>query len=175
MSTVREALARTALLAPLSTDELDRLVEIGRIEYFPRDALVLEQGDVGPRLLVVLDGRAEVSRADGSGVARVLGDVGPGDVIGEMALLLDLPRSASVRALTELKCFTMDQVAYQEMVDASDPAALKLGMQIARTLASRLLLLNDRVLGLLAAADDEGLTLHDRFGVERQELYRLWS
>lgn len=175
MSTVRDALARTTLLAPLTSDELDRLVEIGRIEYFPKGAMVLEQGDLGPRLLVVLDGKVEVSRADAAGVSRVLGVAGPGEVLGEIGLLLEVPRTASARTLTELKCFTMDRVAFQEMLDATDPAALKLGIQIARTLANRLLQLNDRVLALLAAADEDGLTLHDRFGIERQELYRLWT
>lgn len=175
MSSLRDALARTPLLSPLSGDEIDRLVEIGRVEYFARDAVVLAQGDHGLRLLVVLTGEVEIVRADAAGVERPLAVAGPGEVVGEISLLLERPRSATVRARSELKCFTMDRVAYQALVDASDPAALKLGMQIARTLAQRLLTVNDRVLALLAAADDEGLSLHARFGVERQELYRLWS
>lgn len=175
MSSIRDALARTALLSPLSADEIDRLVAIGRVEYFARDAVVLEQGEHGLRLLVVLAGEVEVVRADANGVSRTVGVAGPGEVLGEISLLLGRPRTATVRAQTELKCFAMDRSAFQDLVEASDPAALKLGMQIARTLAGRLLTLNDRVLALLSAADDEGLTLHARFGIERQELYRLWG
>lgn len=175
MSSLRERLTATALLRRLEPDELDRLIEIGRIEYFAEGAELMAQGEAGLRLLVVLDGEAEVLRAGSSGAARPIAVVGAGEVLGEIGLLLDVPCTATVRALSELKCFTMDRAAYQELVDCGDLAGLKLGMELARTLASRLLKLNDRVLSLLSAADEEGLTLHDRFGVERQEIFRLWN
>ena len=172
MSSPRQALAATVLLGALSSDELDRILEIGRIEHFPTGGLVLAEGEKGPRLLVVLEGEVEVHRRDAAGIDRSLGVVGAGEVLGEISLLLDLPRTASVRARSPLKCFAMDRGAFQEMVEAGDPAAYKLGLQLARSLAARLLDLNDRVVDLLGSTDG---TLPDQFHAQRQSVFRLWA
>ena len=174
MSTMQDTLSDVPLFAELDDAELLRIAEIGRVEYFNRGATILAEGEHGPRLLVILDGSVEILRADPNGVDRSVGTATTGDVLGEISLLLELPRSASVRALDDIKCFTMDRTSFQEMVKAGDPAALKLGMALARTLATRLLALNDRVLSLLNAVDD-GTRLHDQFGAERQTLFRLWN
>ncbi|MEZ4317326.1 MAG: cyclic nucleotide-binding domain-containing protein [Myxococcota bacterium] len=174
MATLQETLSAIPLFEGLEPAEIDRLVEIGRVEYFGAGGTILAEGEEGPRLLVILEGRVEVLREDAGGVPRSIGVCGAGEVLGEISLLLELPRSATVRALDDLKCFTMDRNTFQEMVDAGDPAALKMGMALARSLASRLLTLNDRVLDLLSASE-EGARLHDRFASERQTLFRLWN
>jgi CRP/FNR family transcriptional regulator len=157
---IEETLATVALFEGLTDEEVARIAAIGRVEYFARDATLFSEGEEGPRLLVVLEGRVDILRADPSGVKRSVGVSGPGEVLGEVSLLLELPRSATVRALEDLKCFTMNRNAFQDMVDDGDPAALKLGIALARGLATRLLTLNDRVLGLLAEGD-RGRSLHD--------------
>ncbi len=150
---IEETLATVVLFESLTDEEVGRIASIGRVEYFKRDATVFAEGENGPRLLIVLEGRVDVLRADASGVKRSIGIVGPGEVLGEISLLLELPRSATVQALDELKCFTMDRSTFQAMVDEGDPAALKLGMALARGLASRLLTLNDRFLQVLSEGD----------------------
>ncbi|MCB9679207.1 MAG: cyclic nucleotide-binding domain-containing protein [Alphaproteobacteria bacterium] len=173
MSLMQDTLSNIPLFEGLDSGELDRIAEIGRVEYFPAGKTILEEGEAGPRLLVILSGRVDVLRADPSGVQRSIAVCGPGDVLGEISLLLELPRSATVRALDDLKCFTMDRGSFQDMVDAGDPAALKMGMSLARSLATRILTLNTKVLKLLADTED-GTRLHDRFESERQTLFRLW-
>ena len=157
---IEETLGTVALFEGLTDDEIRRIASIGRVEYFNQDATLFAEGELGPRLLVVLEGRVDVLRSDAAGVRRSVGSVGPGEALGEISLLLELPRSATVRALDDLKCFTMDRTSFTDLVDAGDPAALKLGMALARGLATRLLKLNDRMLGLLAESD-AGTNLHD--------------
>jgi len=168
---ILSALHQTELLQPLSADEVGRLAEVGRIEYWQEDALVLEEGATGPRMMVILDGQVEVLRRDNGGVQRAIARLGPGDVLGEMSLLLELPRTATVRALSDLKVFAMDRQAFLEMVELSDPSVLKLGLELSRVLAKRLTLLNDKVLELLRESED----VRERFGEARQEVFHLWE
>ncbi len=142
-----------ALFAPLGPDGVARLVDVGRVEWWNEGSVLLEEGSSGPRMMVVLDGRADVARRDASGVARTIAALGPGDVVGEMALLLDAPRTATVTARTDLRAFSMDRRGFEELVEAGDPAALRFGLELARVLSARLLRLNDVVLDLLLHAE----------------------
>lgn len=171
---LRSSLAATPLFAGLAADQIDRLVAIGRVEYFAADAVVISQGDSAPRLLLLLEGEVDVLRRDANGVERSVGAAGPGEMLGEVSLLLDLPRTATVRARTDLRCFALNRAAYQQMLDDEDPAALKLGVALAGLLATRLLTLNDRVAELLGQ-EGQATTLHQAFTDRRQELFRLWG
>ncbi len=156
----------------LRPEEVERITEVGRVEYWQEGALVLEERAVGPRMMVVLEGRVEVLRRDKAGVQRAIAELGPGEILGEMSLLLELPRSATVRAVTPLRVFAMDQAAFQELVDQDDPATLKLGLALSRILAMRLMRLNDRVLDLLGQAEGG---VRERFHEARQEIFNLWD
>jgi CRP-like cAMP-binding protein len=166
-----DTLSESELLRSLSRDELVRLFDVGRVEHWQDQAILLEEGSFGPRMMVLLDGQVEVLRRDGAGVERPIARLGPGDVLGEMSLLLELPRTATVRALSDLRVFAMDRQAFLQMVDQSEPAVLKLGLELSRVLAARLTRLNDKVMTLLAENDD----MKRRFGEERQEVFHLWD
>ena len=171
---LRKGLVATPLFAGLAPDQVDRLGSIGRVEYFAAGAVVLAQGESAPRLLVLLEGEVDVLRRDAAGVERAVGTAGPGEMLGEVSLLLDLPRTATVRARSDLRCFALNRPAFEAMLEDEDPAALKLGVAIARLLANRLLTLDDRVAELLSR-DGASTTLHQAFTASRQELFRLWG
>lgn len=170
----RETLAKHPLFCELTPDGVDRLVDVGRIEYWPEGAVLLEEGSVGPRMMLVLEGTVEVRRKDSNGVNRTLARLASGEILGEMSLLLDMPRTASVVATDDLRVFSMDRAAFSRMVDEGDPAALRFGMELARMLASRLITLNATVVDLLVAVEDSE-PLQQRFGEARQQIFRLWD
>ena len=170
----RETLAKNRLFSALTPDGLDRIVEVGRVEYWQKDAMVLEEGATGPRMMVLLEGQVEVLRRDPSGVQRSIAQLGAGEVLGEMSLLLELARTASVRALTPLRVFAMDRAAFTRMVDEGDPAVLRMGLELSRVLAERLMRLNNTVVELLMAFDGAE-PLRERFSEARQEIFNLWD
>ena len=155
---IHEALSRIDLFAPLGPDGIGRFVDVGRVEYWNAGSEVFEEGQTGPRMMVILDGHAEVFRTDPNGVLRSLSQVGTGDVLGEISMLLGEPASATVKAVGELRVFSIDRRAFQGMVDAGDPAALRFGLELARLLSMRIVRLNDVVLHLLMDAEPDELS-----------------
>ncbi|MBM3460888.1 MAG: cyclic nucleotide-binding domain-containing protein [Armatimonadetes bacterium] len=94
-----EFLRRHTPLSHLDEHAADRVVaEMDWIVLEPGDTL-MRQGDVGDALFILIYGRLEVTVRDGEGHDLPLAIIRPGEPIGEMAVLSDEPRSATIRAL----------------------------------------------------------------------------
>ena len=97
---------------------------------------VIAEGDPGDGLYVLLSGRLRVSvTAAPSGEERVLHDLGRGAVIGEIALLSDRPRSATVRAVRDSDLLLLRTASFKALIE-QNPGFLA---QVARLLIERLL------------------------------------
>jgi MFS family permease len=99
-----QLLRAIAIFAPLGLPELERLARAAAEVDVPAGAAVFAEGDEGDRFYVVAEGRARVE----SGATR-LRELEPGDFFGEIALLHDVPRTATVRALTPLRLFALER------------------------------------------------------------------
>ena len=96
-------LSSVPLFASLDRRALAGLAQqASRRVYAPGETIVRE-GETGTALYVIARGRARVERAEGPATAA-LGELGPGDFFGELALIEDHPRSATVVALEETEC-----------------------------------------------------------------------
>jgi MFS family permease len=100
-------LRRVPLLAHLPISTVETLAVRGAWEEHPAGTDVVVQGETGERFFVVGEGRVQVI-ADGRRVA----EQGPGGFFGEIALLRDAPRMATVRADTPLRLLTLDRVDF---------------------------------------------------------------
>jgi signal transduction histidine kinase len=124
---------RVPLFADLSEEDLEQLYQMAKTVSIPAGELVFEEGSPGNALYVVLDGELEISKRQG-GQDVVLAVRGTGEFIGEMALLEQAPRSASVRTLRESSLLVISQVAFETLLSCSPSAHLR----ILRTITSRL-------------------------------------
>jgi CRP-like cAMP-binding protein len=124
-----DMLAQVPLFRGCSKDELKRIDRAAtRIDY-PEGAVLCEEGSIGREMILIIGGEASVS-AGGNDIATV----GPGNFIGEMSLLDGGPRSATVRAKTQVSALVLATREFWQVLDEVPPIAHKL----LQTLAGRL-------------------------------------
>jgi len=98
-----DVLARVDLFSGLNKRELKDLAASCREGKHSPGSVLISQGDRGLGLFIITQGTVRITRVDGpDGEEQILGTAGAGDVIGEMALLDDMPRSATVTAVDEV-------------------------------------------------------------------------
>ncbi len=138
-----DLLRRIALFAPLAQPVLERVswhlipLEVGAGE------VLMRQGEPGDRFYVIAEGQATVE-VDHVTVAHLRS----GGYVGEIALLRDVPRTATVRAATDLRLLALDRVEFLAAVTGSRPSAVAANQEVDRRLRQ-----NRRLTG--RSTDDE--------------------
>jgi signal transduction histidine kinase len=129
-----DELRQVPLFADLSEEDLDRLYQMAETISTQPGELLFEEGTPGDTLYVILDGELEVTKRQG-GQDVVLATRRAGEFIGEMSLLEQAPRSASVRTLRNSRLLVISQAAFETLLSCSPSAHLR----ILRTVTSRLI------------------------------------
>jgi ATP-binding cassette subfamily B protein len=88
------------VFADLDDETITTLSRDFQPERFEADRVVVHEGDPGDRFFAVVHGDAEVTRTSPSGESKRVGILHDGDCFGELALLLDQPRAATIRMLS---------------------------------------------------------------------------
>jgi MFS family permease len=106
-----DALRASPMFAVLPVASIEQLATRLRPTAIEAGRTIVEQGDAADAAYVIVTGEAEVL-----GDGRWVRDAGPGDVVGEIALLRDSPRTATVRARTHVELLEMDRDAFLDAV-----------------------------------------------------------
>jgi CRP/FNR family transcriptional regulator, cyclic AMP receptor protein len=105
-------LRHIALFARMSEDELARVAALGEPVDAEAGGVLIDQGDVGTECFLVLEGEAGIF-ASGHHVATI----GPGAVVGEMALIGHRPRNATVTAQTPMRLLSFNISSFKKLLD----------------------------------------------------------
>jgi len=100
---------------------------------FQPDQVVFAAGDPGDAAFVIIEGNAEVSVPTTDG-PLVINSLGPNDILGEIAIFADVPRTATVTATTQVETLRIAKEQFMGIIRQSPDASLEL----IRILASRL-------------------------------------
>jgi transcriptional regulator with PAS, ATPase and Fis domain len=129
-----DALRHAPVLSKLPLAALDRLASRSERRRYPPGAVLIEAGSAGEEVLVLLAGQVAVRLALSDQEQRAVAIRSRGELVGEMALVDELPRSASVTAEGAVEALAIPRDAFLEAVGAHAAAALEL----VRTLSLRL-------------------------------------
>jgi sigma-B regulation protein RsbU (phosphoserine phosphatase) len=117
MTLRQEVIRSVPLLTSLPPEEIDHLAESLRSVEIPAGVLLLEEGAIGDRLYIVLDGEIEILKALGTDAQRSLGRRGPGSFLGEMSLLSETQQAtASARAATAMQLLEMTRADFDALL-----------------------------------------------------------
>ncbi len=136
-----EFLQRAPLFARLEKRQLHRLAELCVPRTYDTDEEIVVEGSTGLGLFVITSGRVEVTRGAGDDKV-VFAELASGDLLGEMSLVDDQPRSATVRTLEPTTCLLITRGSFQSLVD-SEP---EIAWCIVPVLASRLRALQEELI-----------------------------
>jgi CRP-like cAMP-binding protein len=127
-------LSRTSLFTGLPQRLLGRLaVQLFEKGYAPGE-VIFHEGDPGKGLFVVLDGEVEILRETREG-ERQIASFGPSTAFGELALIDDLPRSATARASAPSRLLILYRSHFETLVAGDRGIALVVMQNLLRTLA----------------------------------------
>jgi CRP-like cAMP-binding protein len=115
------------LFAPLPAPAIEGLAHALEPASIPDGAVMVRQGDVGDRFYVIAHGQVEVTR-DGTHVA----DLGRGEFFGEIALLTNVPRTATVTARSDVIAYALQKDAFVTAVTGHTPVSQKADDVVSR-------------------------------------------
>jgi CRP-like cAMP-binding protein len=129
-----DVIAQVPLFHDLSHRELQILAANCREREYPTDATLLRQGETGVGLFILVSGTVRVSQQTTSGETRELGSFERGAVLGEMSLLDDLPRTATVVALEPTRALVIPVWDFRAVLRESPEIGIKLLSVMSRRL-----------------------------------------
>ena len=132
-------------------DQLRALATVVMRRNAPRSTVIMAEGDRVDSLYIVISGRLKVMMGEADGKEVILGIIGPGEIFGEMGLIDDGPRSASVIAIEPCELLTVSRRAFKKCLVEN----IEVAMAVLRVLVRRLRAA-DRKIGSLAMLDVYG-------------------
>jgi CRP/FNR family transcriptional regulator, cyclic AMP receptor protein len=130
----QQVLARAPIFSRLDAPYLDQLARLARDREYKAGDLILKQGEPGIALFVVQSGKVQVVRNAGQSDEQVLGEHSAGSFFGEMTLIDEYPRSASVRALEPTACLALTKVDFITAVRENPDIAIRMLREMSQRL-----------------------------------------
>jgi LmbE family N-acetylglucosaminyl deacetylase len=123
------------MLAFLSGEQLYDVARLMSERWLDAGTLLCRQGDRGTDLYMVLEGEIEVIKGE-AGAENIVSVAGHGDVVGELAAIADIPRSATLRAGTDVKILVMRGTHFRAFLRQHADLAERIRALLAQRLAS---------------------------------------
>jgi CRP/FNR family cyclic AMP-dependent transcriptional regulator len=128
------ALENIALFSGLSESDMAAISNLAVTRSFPKNTLVICEGDTSDSLYMVLSGKVKVFLSDEEGKEVTLNLQGAGEYFGELAILDEAPRSASVITTEDTKLAVLSKSAFEKCMEQHATIALTIMRGLARRL-----------------------------------------
>ena len=147
---ITTVLGRSVLAGALDNEELGWIARSGDVEEVASGEMLVEEGLPCDRLVILLDGRAELVKGDVNGVDARIAVLGPGSMVGELGMIDNAPRQTGARALCDSVLFVLDRNFVTDRRELHGASELQLTRSLNRLFAARLRDVESEVVKLLA-------------------------
>lgn len=121
------------IFADLSPEDLKLIAEMAREEWHPQNTIIFRQGEEGNMMFVIVEGQLQVLRTV-NGAEQMLAQRGPGDFVGEMAIIESAPRSATLCAQTDVRVLAIDGETFKGILRERPDVSFALLRSVSRRL-----------------------------------------
>jgi CRP/FNR family cyclic AMP-dependent transcriptional regulator len=116
----------------LSPEALAKIESRAVTRNYPRNAVVISEGDEATSMFIIVSGSVKVYHTEADGKETILNSQGPGQHFGELALVDDAPRSASVMTQEPARLLVLSKAAFREVLEESPEVGYHLVQALAR-------------------------------------------
>ena len=143
-----EFLKRVPLFHGIEPDLVSSLAGIMTIRQFPAGSFLCHKGEPGNATFILGKGQVDVLTQSKNG--EILCTLGPGHVIGEVALLDGQPRSASLQAKEDVTAFVLMRGDFSRLLSAQNKGCMRLLDNIVQAIAMRVRVVNDQYIDMFS-------------------------
>jgi signal transduction histidine kinase len=118
----------------ITPDEVQELISHSQVHSYPAGTVLCHEDKIENVFYMILEGEVVVTKSINSTDARLLQTLGPGDFFGEMALIHNAPRAATVTAKTALVALELDKESFDTVLKRSSSIALAMVHEISNRL-----------------------------------------
>src|SRR2546428_7149326 len=137
---MKDLISKIDFFSGLDEKILKKLADACIMRQFTKNETIVRQGEMGLGLYVIAKGRVKVEREQG-GQRLLLNELGPEQFFGEMALLDNKPRSATVTGLEDSECVLLTRDSFVRLMNKYP----EIPIRMARVLADRLRVANEKL------------------------------
>jgi len=165
-------LARSEIFSGLKKEDLTALATIAAPVQFKKGEEIFAEGDTGDALYQIVAGSVSITKKDLSGVKREIAVLKANDILGEMALLTNLPRSASAISRGDVRLLRIRKSDFDAWLQAGGPQTLRVLFHLIAILCHRLRDMGERVSQLL---QKEASKAKPELAALRERLTKEWN
>ncbi len=118
----------------IKPNEIEELIASSSVHSYEPGTILCRENEVEDRFYMILEGEAEVTKRINNSEARLLKTLNPGDFFGEMALIHNAPRAATVTVKTALTTLELNKAAFDRVLHSSSSVAMAMVSEISNRL-----------------------------------------
>jgi len=118
----------------LAEEDLDELAQAAVVRSFPANAVICREGEPGDTVYTIVEGRVEVFKRLDDKTERRLNEIGPGGHFGEMAIIEEGPRSATVRTAEPTTALEINRESFLKVLGRSPSLSLRMAVSMTARL-----------------------------------------
>lgn len=122
-----EILKQIPFFADLANEDLEAISQKVQMQYFGEGQMIFEQGDYGEEMYVIKRGAVQVLRDN-----SVIAELGENAFFGEMALVSDEPRNASVKAQSDVEALVLKKDDFKQLLETKPSIASAVSYEVVK-------------------------------------------